>query len=67
MIYGITATVAVKRNGWLTTHHTPTFYLDSQVQGILNKEHAKVIAAGIVNPTQDSNIKVEVTAYETDR
>lgn len=67
MIYGVTATVAVKRNGWLTTHQVPTFYLDSAVQGILNKEHAQVIAAGIVNPTKDSNLKVEVTAYETDR
>ena len=65
MLYGVTATVAVKRNGWTTTHQVPTFYLDSRVQGIVDKEHAKVIAADVVNPTKDSNLKVEVTVYET--
>ncbi len=64
MIYGVTATVASKRDGWTTTHQVPTFYLDSAVQGILSKEHAKTIAADIVNPTKDGNLKIEVTVYE---
>lgn len=32
-----------------STHHSPTFYLDSRVQGIVDAEHAKVIALDVID------------------
>ena len=62
MLYGITATVSRRTQlGQVITHQVPTFYLNSEVQGILNKDHAKVIAEEIVNPTKaDMNVSIFV-------
>jgi hypothetical protein len=35
---------------WEGSRGTPTFYLDSRVQGIVSEEHAARIAADVVNP-----------------
>lgn len=39
------------------THQLPTFYLNSNVQGIVNEAHALKIALNIVNPTHRVDIK----------
>ena len=40
----------------------PTFFLDSNVQGIVDEKHAEQIANEIINPTQDENLRVTVVA-----
>ncbi len=35
---------------WWRTHQIPTFYLDENVQGIVNKDHAEKIARTIIDP-----------------
>ena len=49
-MYAITATITTRVKGWTTTHCTPTFYLNSDVQGIRSENHAIEIARDIVNP-----------------
>ena len=54
------------RKVWNTTIQVPTFFLDSNVQGIVSEDHAKRIAERMlrdVNP----NAEVSVTAVETVR
>jgi hypothetical protein len=49
--YSVQASVSnVSKYGWVSVRHLPTFYLDSQVQGIIDSEHAKRIAREIVDP-----------------
>lgn len=42
------------------TTQLPTFYLHSDVQGILNVEQAEKVAQDIVNPTKDPKIVVNL-------
>ena len=39
-------------------HQIPTFILNSDVQGIVSEEYAARIAEDIINPTGNSDIKV---------
>jgi hypothetical protein len=49
--YVVQASVSkVNEDGWASVRHLPTFYLDSNVQGIIGSEHAKRIAREIVDP-----------------
>jgi len=40
----------------------PTFFLDENVQGILNEGHAIAIAESIINPLKLVNLEVCITA-----
>lgn len=65
MLYAIDATVVHKTKHGTITGQIPTFYLDSNVQGIVDEKHAAFIGEEIVNPTRNKNIKVNVSAYKT--
>ena len=73
MKYGIQATITKEYHNdsykekcwtsmWTITKQIPFFYLDGEVQGILNEEHAKKIAKSILNPFDDDNSTVSVFA-----
>ena len=67
MLYQIQGTVVESRPngpfGKLTvTHQIPTFYLNSEVQGIVDKTHAEKIAGDILNPAHLDSLQVNVTA-----
>jgi len=64
MLYGIVATVTTKSKGWMNSRRLPTFYLDSAVQGILSKDHAKQIATEIVNPTNCYRTEVDIFVFD---
>ena len=46
--YSIEARVERVIDGWTHTEHTPTFYLHSVVQGIVNEAHASRIAQDMI-------------------
>lgn len=55
MLYQINATRTItglkRRNddsSWTTTNQIPTFYLDSNIQGIVDSEHAERIARDVL-------------------
>ena len=59
VLYAVTAqAIKTWEDGSITPTQVPTFYLAEGVQGILNTEHAQSIAEGVINPLQDSSIKV---------
>lgn len=63
MKYAIHATLChTDRQGWSTTYQIPTFYLDSNVQGITSAEHAERIAASIINPTCQKGVITQIHA-----
>ena len=62
MLYAITATVNKGRGKWTSTMQIPAFFLDSNVQGITSKEHAKFIAEEIINSCRLKTMKVNVCA-----
>lgn len=59
MYYQVQGTVVrfAGKPGETVTIQLPTFYLHSDVQGILNVEQAEKVALSIVNPTSDPNIE----------
>ncbi len=63
MIYAITATVVKKDGKYTTTFQVPTFYLDSETQGIVDGDHAARIAESVINPTKDNRIIVNAYAH----
>ena len=60
--YAIQATVSTVVEGYTRTQQIPTFYLDREVQGIVNEKHAEAIACDIINPLRNENLKVSVSA-----
>ena len=48
--YAVTASVHRNVEGWEQSHHLPTFYLDSNVQGIVSETHAARIARALLDP-----------------
>lgn len=62
MLYQISGTVVEKRSGGEVTHQIPTFYLNADVQGITNAEHAAKIAEGIVNPAKLDTLECHICA-----
>lgn len=61
-MYAIQSTVSREHNGWTHTRQNPTFYLDKNLQGIVNEKHAEAIAFDIINPLRDKNLTVTVSA-----
>lgn len=59
MIYAINGTIvhsSLRKNGvYKTTHQIPTFYLDSNVQGIVSEDHAVKVALDIFRAFQTAN------------
>ena len=46
--YATTVRVTRTVDGWTSTRHSPTFYLHSNVQGIVDEAHAERIAIDMV-------------------
>lgn len=63
-MYVINGTVSTVIDGWTRTQSIPTFYLDKNIQGIVNKTHAEAIAHTIVNPLRLPNLNVCLSAFE---
>lgn len=62
MLYTIVANVTKNSPQGHCTHQAPTFFLASSIQGIVNEEHAKKIACGVLNPTNDPTIELHIAA-----
>lgn len=49
-MYAITAAInSFNDDGWISTRPLPTFYLDSNIQGIVDEDHATKIAHDILD------------------
>lgn len=62
MVYAIQAQVTYTKDGWRTSKGIATFFLDSNIQGIVSVEHAERIAAHMLQVTPD--LVAHVTATE---
>ena len=64
--YAVQAAVSYTDNeGWRGTYATPTFYLDGNVQGIVNEAHAERVALDVIDPTRalrKSGATITITA-----
>ena len=49
-MYAVTVTMGGRRGSWSVSRTLPTFYLDENVQGIVDESHAWRIALDIVDP-----------------
>ena len=59
MFYCVTAVAVKKTEGGETiVFQVPTFFLNADVQGIVDVNGAETVAKRIVNPTSDPSIKV---------
>ncbi len=61
-MYSINGTINFASANGTITKQIATFYLDKNVQGIVNEKHAEAIACDIVNPTRDEKITVSLCA-----
>ena len=62
--YAVTATVRERiGDGWTRSAQVPTFYLDADVQGIVDEDHAAIVARRVINPL-GHDIAVSVTAVK---
>lgn len=60
-MYVISATIKIKdKNGYTKIIQIPTFYLNEDVQGIINVEHARAIAMQVINPMNDYEASIGV-------
>lgn len=65
MIYAITANVTwTAKNGYHTSRQVPTFFLDSDIQGIVDCEHAEQIAKRMLEYTSDFIAHVAVSEVQ---
>lgn len=60
----VQATITRTTNAYVRTSQIPTFFLDENVQGIVDENHAKEIAISIINPTNDPNVVVRVVVVK---
>ncbi len=60
MLYQITATVTRPFGIWTGTTQIPTFYLDSHVQGIIDSNHARLIACEILDTAKQENTEFDI-------
>lgn len=65
MLYQITATRTVDRSTGRNTQQIPTFYLDSDIQGIVDSSHADRIARDLLRCQCDCNVRLSVLAQPT--
>ena len=64
----IQATVTKQKyNGWRESTQLPTFFLDKDIQGIVDEKHAARIAEKLINPFCDETITVSIGAYFDDQ
>ncbi len=64
-MYAITATVSREtEDGWSSLQQVPTFYLDENVQGIVNEDHAGLIAFKIIDPFGVYEVHVKAVKME---
>lgn len=49
-LYAVNAQVVTEEDGWRSSIGVPTFFLDIDVQGIVNDDHAEKIARKVVDP-----------------
>ena len=63
-MYTVVAMVEDIRERLLVSHQVPTFFLDENLQGIVDDEHAIQIAKAVINPTNDSGLVVHVSVYK---
>lgn len=62
-MYQIIAQVTrTDEDGYWSTASLPTFYLNSQVQGITSPDHAVKIVQKMLNPFDDESLTVSVSA-----
>lgn len=66
MMYQIIAQVIRTTDGWTTSTGVPIFFLSSEVQGIVNAEHAGHIALTMLQDLAGPLAHVTGTAYNTD-
>jgi hypothetical protein len=64
MLYQVMATIVYSKNRRTTTKQIPTFYLNGDVQGVVDKKHAASIAMSIVDISDDPNVEVSVSVKE---
>jgi hypothetical protein len=62
MLYEIAATVETDEGTWKRLRQVPTFYLDSNVQGICGPADAESIATRILGGYDMPGVTVHVTA-----
>ena len=63
-VYCVQATVEYTDGRWRSVLSVPTFYLNSNVQGIVDCEHARVMAKEVINPTNNPDITVNAHVTE---
>lgn len=47
MMYAVSVIVTTEKDGWTCAVGVPTFFLDSNVQGIVSESHAQEIATSM--------------------
>lgn len=50
-----------REDGWSRSVQIPTFFLDENVQGIVNEQHCLRIVCDMLNPFDDDNIVVHAS------
>ena len=58
MFYLISGTVTETRGKYRVCHPIPSFYLNGDVQGIVDESHAVKIASGVVDPTHKNEVNL---------
>jgi hypothetical protein len=68
MFYAVMANIVIRRrDGYTALIGMPTFFLDSDVQGIVNEAHALFIAQKMLNEIVDSTTVVNVTVSPVEK
>ena len=63
LMYRIDGTVTIREGNWTRTKQIPTFYLNSEIQGITNENHAKYIAETMLRDLiSDRILSMNITA-----
>lgn len=61
----IQAQILIDQEGWLGSRQIPTFYLNENIQGILNEAGAINVATQILNPFGLLTVRVTAERVET--
>ncbi len=60
MYYQICANVTKQTEEGTLSIQVPTFYLNSNVQGIVSADHAEQIAREVINPSNDPSLSINL-------
>lgn len=67
MLYQITAQLKVRTKGMAVRMvQIPTFFLDSNIQGIMSERHCRQIAEEIINPLGRKDVEVFIDAVKVE-